>query len=114
MSPFFPGILPSLLLIVRLAFLIISLLFVVTTTESRKHNMLLAHNHLDSSHFATSFSTLRDLRAEDVLTDISLVANDKCTRAHKLVLMAASDYFRTMFKSCFCESGLEILELPGM
>ena len=33
--------------------------------------------------------------------------------AHKIVLMAASEYFRTMFKSCFNEAGLSSLDLHG-
>ena len=34
--------------------------------------------------------------------------------AHKIVLMAASEYFRTMFKSCYEESKCDKLVLPGV
>ena len=34
--------------------------------------------------------------------------------AHKMVLIAASDYFRTMFKTCYKESRCEKLVLPGV
>ena len=63
------------------------------------------HSHFQEGHFATSFTALDQLRKEDVLTDITLVAAEnlsclpvRTVRAHKLVLMAVSDYFRTMFK----------------
>ena len=63
------------------------------------------HSHYQEGHFATSFTALDQLRKEDVLTDITLVAAEnlsclpvRTVRAHKLVLMAVSDYFRTMFK----------------
>lgn len=86
-----------------------------------------SHNHWEEGHFAASFTVLAQLRREDILTDISLTPagtalplQDKCiesnfaqVRAHKLVLMAASDYFRTMFKTCFLESDLDTLTLPG-
>ena len=72
------------------------------------------HNHQDETHFATSFTALAELRNEGVLTDIILVSDDKCEiRAHKLVLMAASEYFRLMFKSCYVEADLDTLPLPG-
>ena len=78
----------------------------------------LEHNHWEGKEFARqNFTVLDQLRREDVLTDIALVTEDsvKCitVRAHKLVLMAASEYFRTMFKSCFAESDLNQLPLPG-
>ena len=64
------------------------------------------HSHFQEGHFTTSFTALDQLRKEDVLTDITLVAAENLSclpvrevRAHKLVLMAVSDYFRTMFKS---------------
>ena len=50
------------------------------------------------------------------MTDISLEAvgdTKSAVRAHKLVLMAVSDYFRTMFKACFSESHEEKLTMPG-
>ena len=63
------------------------------------------HSHYQEGHFTTSFAALDQLRKEDVLTDITLVAAEnlsclpvRTVRAHKLVLMAVSDYFRTMFK----------------
>ena len=63
------------------------------------------HSHFQEGHFTTSFTALDQLRKEDVLTDITLVAAEnlsclpvRTVRAHKLVLMAVSDYFRTMFK----------------
>ena len=72
------------------------------------------HNHQDETHFASSFTALAELRSEGTLTDIRLVSDDKCEiRAHKLVLMAASEYFRIMFKSCFAEADLDTLTLPG-
>ena len=88
------------------------------------------HNHFEESHFASSFTVLAQLRHEDVLTDISLVAENNIfepakngqngqngqkvvVRAHKIVLMAVSDYFRTMFKTCFVESDLDNLQMPG-
>lgn len=77
------------------------------------------HNHCEKSHFANSFSVLGELRQEGTLTDITLKVNDNnnvlaaSAKAHKLVLMAASDYFRTMFKACFTESGLDSLSLHG-
>ena len=83
----------------------------------------LGHNHLDGGHFAQSFAVFYQLRQEDTLTDITLKATDNGpgfnssgveARAHKLVLMAASEYFRTMFKSCYCESELSSIEMPGM
>ena len=73
------------------------------------------HNHLDESYFSNSFMIFAQLRDEDILTDITLKADDGGLEvcAHKLVLMAASEYFRTMFKSCFCEADLGILNLHG-
>ena len=72
------------------------------------------HNHQDETHFARSFTALAELRNDGILTDIVLVSDDKCEiRAHKLVLMAASEYFRLMFKSCYVEADLDTLPLPG-
>ncbi len=71
--------------------------------------------HSEADHFKESFAILADLRREDVLTDVTLktMASASEVRAHKLVLMSASDYFRTMFKSCFCEAGLDSITMPG-
>ena len=91
---------------------------------SRQHNRrfhkmvdcIVTHNHLEEGHFAAGFTVLAQLRQEDILTDISLVPDEaKCNpvRAHKLVLMANSDYFRTMFKACFAESTSQSLLMPG-
>ena len=72
------------------------------------------HNHQEESHFVTSFTNLAELRSQDILTDITLVSDDKCEiRAHKLVLMACSEYFRIMFKSCYAEADLDSLAMPG-
>ena len=74
-----------------------------------------ANLYCEASHFAQSFMVLEQLRGDDIMTDITLIADDNCTtvKAHKLVLMAASDYFRTMFKACFTESDLQQLPLHG-
>ena len=72
------------------------------------------YNHFQEGHFTASFTALDQLRKEDILTDISIVAaeNDNCTvRAHKLVLMAVSDYFRTMFKSEYISITLQLLHI---
>ena len=72
------------------------------------------HNHQEKSHFASSFTNIAELREQDILTDITLVSDDKCQiRAHKLVLMASSEYFRIMFKSCYAEADLDSLAMPG-
>ena len=77
-------------------------------------NGQLEHNHCEGIDFACqNFAVLDQLRREDILTDIALVTDSNECRAHKLVLMAASEYFRTMFKSCFAESDLNQLPLPG-
>ena len=72
------------------------------------------HNHREKSHFASTFTNIAELREQDILTDITLLSDDKCQiRAHKLVLMASSEYFRIMFKSCYAEADLDSLAMPG-
>ena len=83
-------------------------------SEEEHHDFVYCHNHVETVHFADEkFAILAQLREEDILTDITLMAEEITTRAHKLVLMAASDYFRTMFKTCFFEAELDTLTLPG-
>lgn len=72
------------------------------------------HHHLATDYFAQGFAVLSELRQEGTLTDVTLTACDANVQAHKLVLMAASDYFRTMFKACYTEANSDHLSLPGV
>ena len=89
----------------------------IEDTKEETNSYVYSHNHLDETHFSSSFMVFAQLRNEDVLTDITLKAGDDeglQVTAHKLVLMAASEYFRTMFKACFSEANTDTLCLHGM
>ena len=89
----------------------------IEDTKEETNSYVYSHNHLDETHFSSSFMVFAQLRNEDVLTDITLKAGDDeglQVTAHKLVLMAASEYFRTMFKACFSEANMNTLCLHGM
>ena len=89
----------------------------IEDTKEETNSYVYSHNHLDETHFSSSFMVFAQLRNEDVLTDITLKAGDDeglQVTAHKLVLMAASEYFRTMFKACFSEANTNTLCLHGM
>lgn len=51
----------------------------------------------DVAHFKDLGSSINGLRLNDELCDITLLVGNKPVRAHKVILAAASPYFRAMF-----------------
>ena len=53
-----------------------------------------------SSYMKTFMETLRQMKTNEIMTDVRLILPDKTIIAcHKLVLSAASPFFQTMFSS---------------
>ena len=69
---------------------------------------------ISTSNFSTdAFSVLFQLRQEDNLCDISLKIGDETTRAHRIVLAAASPYFFAMFTGEMLERRQDEVSLYG-
>lgn len=68
-------------------------------TEESELFYLLKVNYQNDSQFFNLFDQLRIMFIERQLLDCTLVCEDQCIRAHKLVLAAASPYFRSIFNS---------------
>lgn len=73
-------------------------------------------NHLFASrdHTSEAFQNMEELRSEGKLCDITLVVDGKEIRAHKLVLAASSQYFRSMFAGDMIESRSSRVELKDV
>ena len=65
-------------------------------------------------HPGEAFLTMQELRKEGKLCDITLIADGKEIKAHKLVLAASSHYFRSMFAGDMIESRSPVVELKDV
>jgi hypothetical protein len=76
------------------------------------------HDHsktLSSGVYTTNaFARLKTLRENSSFCDLVLKADDVILNVHKAVMVACSEYFRTMFMSNFMESKQEMVELKGI
>ncbi|XP_046864769.1 kelch-like protein diablo [Xenia sp. Carnegie-2017] len=54
-------------------------------------------SYTDVAHFKELGKMFHGLRENDELCDITLLVNDKTIKAHKIILSAASPYFKAMF-----------------
>lgn len=54
-------------------------------------------NYTDVAHFKELGKMFHGFRENDELCDITLLVNDKTIKAHKIILSAASPYFKAMF-----------------
>ncbi|XP_013379864.1 kelch-like ECH-associated protein 1 isoform X1 [Lingula anatina] len=61
-----------------------------------------------------SFEVINTLRHAKKLCDVTLIAGDESFLAHKLVLAAASPYFKAMFTSGMRECGMADIPLQGI
>jgi len=64
--------------------------------------------------FPEIFSQLSKLRQNNELCDISIIVGDKAFRAHKIVLISASPYFKAMFLSGLAESVSDTVTLQNI
>ncbi|KAK5981655.1 Kelch like family member 20, partial [Trichostrongylus colubriformis] len=67
-----------------------------------------------SSHNRLLLSQLSEFRDESQLCDVTLVAQGTRINAHRLVLAAASSYFKAMFTNDMAESRLHDIEMVDM
>ena len=69
---------------------------------------------------ALQFETLREMRKEGILTDVTLTAATAAgsaadaVDAHKVVLAASSEYFRTLFKGAFSDGSNSCYQIPEL
>ncbi len=61
-----------------------------------------------------SFEALNDLRKANLFCDVTLVAEGKETKAHRVVLAATSAYFNAMFSTNMAEKDMERITLQDM
>ncbi len=61
-----------------------------------------------------SFEALNELRKSDTFCDVTLVAEGKETKAHRVVLAATSAYFNAMFRTNMAEKDMEKVTMQGM
>lgn len=57
---------------------------------------------------------LNKLKTDKILCDVTLIAENKKFEAHRVILVSASDYFRSMFTSGMRESHQREIELKGI
>lgn len=65
-------------------------------------------------HFPDIFLQLSKLRKNNDLCDISIIVADKVFRAHKIVLISSSPYFKAMFLSGLVESLKDTVTLQNI
>ena len=63
------------------------------------NNIKLDNNRLSWNNFEKNLRTsFQEIRDDNDLFDVTLVCDDEQIQAHKLILSAASDFFRNIFK----------------
>ncbi|KAG4067485.1 hypothetical protein HA402_002762 [Bradysia odoriphaga] len=67
-----------------------------------------------TSHTNTLLQGFNDLRNQDFLLDVTLLADGKSFKAHRAVLAACSDYFRAMFTDAMKESTQSEISVSGI
>ena len=72
------------------------------------------HWYKPKDYFLDIFSQLSKLKNNDQLCDISIAVSDKLYRAHKIILISASPYFRAMFLSGLSESHKDTVVLQDI
>ncbi|XP_043244358.1 kelch-like ECH-associated protein 1B isoform X2 [Amphibalanus amphitrite] len=65
-------------------------------------------------YLTDAFKTMFKMRGDGLLTDVILELESEEVRAHKLVLAAASPYFKAMFTSGLRESSMSSIKLQGV
>uniref|UniRef100_A0A5F9D3P0 BTB domain-containing protein n=1 Tax=Oryctolagus cuniculus TaxID=9986 RepID=A0A5F9D3P0_RABIT len=65
-------------------------------------------------HSSSLLQGLAALHAQGQLLDVALTVNREAFHAHKVVLMACSDYFRAMFTGGMREVSQDVIELKGV
>ena len=65
------------------------------------------------SYFRNAFNTANQLRLKKELCDIKLFIGTEIFHAHRIVLAAGSDYFRTLFVGLFSESSKSEVDLSS-
>ncbi|XP_052276300.1 uncharacterized protein LOC127875343 [Dreissena polymorpha] len=64
-----------------------------------------------AEHFSTTLNSLNDLRKDESLCDVVLRVGSAEIKAHKCVLAAGSNYFRSLFLGQFTESSKSDIDL---
>ncbi|XP_037091200.1 kelch-like ECH-associated protein 1B [Pollicipes pollicipes] len=65
-------------------------------------------------YLTDAFKTMFKMRGDGLLTDVVLELESEDVKAHKLVLAAASPYFKAMFTSGLRESSMSSIKLQGV
>ena len=58
--------------------------------------------------------SLQELKKQQLLCDVTLVAGGREVKAHKIMLAATTPYFSAMFTNSFMETGCSTIELHGV
>ncbi|XP_066285390.1 kelch-like protein 24 [Branchiostoma lanceolatum] len=69
---------------------------------------------VDSCFAGWFFKSLRSLRSEGLLVDVTLCAEGKEIPCHRVVLATCSDYFKAMFGGSLSESKKDKIEMGGV
>ena len=69
---------------------------------------------VDESLPKEALESMEQLRRNEELCDVELVADEQCFRAHRVVLAASSMYFRAMFCRQMAESGQRRVVIQGV
>eukprot|EP00058_Branchiostoma_floridae_P025999 XP_002611489.1 hypothetical protein BRAFLDRAFT_63876 [Branchiostoma floridae] len=78
------------------------------------HSAARRRSYQDESYRHGFFETVRNFQDTDVLQDVVIEVEDRRFPCHRLVLSAASPYFRAMFTSGMAESRQETVVLQGL
>ena len=65
----------------------------------------------NKEHFKRAFCVLSNMRQQNMLADVSVVAGNREIRAHRAILASASPYFYAMFTGDLSESRQEVVTL---
>ncbi|CAF0871367.1 unnamed protein product [Brachionus calyciflorus] len=78
-------------------------------------NETLNHHHQSTNkHSEFILNGLQILKANNILCDVTLIAQSKKYHVHKVLMASVSDYFRSMFTSGMKESKQAEIELKGV
>lgn len=66
-----------------------------------------------TDHFSSLLNRLNLMRNEETLCDYEIKCNEKTFHCHKFILIAMSDFFKTMLSSPMRESKVNYVELKG-
>jgi len=68
----------------------------------------------NEGHSKDGFSVMNELRKQNTLTDVTLVAEGATFPVHKLVVASCSPYFKAMFNGAMSESNQDRVNLEGV